>query len=166
MLRARATGQVTIEDDVEPSFEIAGFPGEMSHVFLNVLDNALKAIDDHGTISVKAVVQGGFYEIRIGDSGPGVSEELASRIFEPFFTTRPAGEGTGLGLAIVRQVLERCGGDIRVSRSPLGGAEFTVRIPALKPEPRSLQVSPVATTPGTQSKSPNRQDSAAGHRSP
>jgi signal transduction histidine kinase len=144
MLRARAVGQVTIEDEVEQSFEIAGRPGEMSHVFLNVLDNALKAIGEQGTISVKAVTRDGFYEVRIGDSGPGVSEELAARIFDPFFTTRPAGEGTGLGLAIVRQVLERCGGDISVSRSPLGGAEFTVRIPTLKPDARSLRVSAVA----------------------
>jgi two-component system NtrC family sensor kinase len=100
---------------------------------LSVLDNALRAVGDQGAISVSAGVEKMFYVTRVGDSGAGVPAEIAHRIFEPFFTTRQAGEGTGLGLAIASQVLQSCGGSITVGESPLGGAEFTLKIPVCGP---------------------------------
>jgi signal transduction histidine kinase len=140
LVRARIPEGVSIEERVEDGLTVEGRPGDMNHVYLNLLDNALRAVQLHGTIRVDARVQGPEYVVRVGDSGPGVDAETAERVFEPFFTTRPAGEGTGLGLAIARQVLQQCGGSIELGRSELGGAEFTVRIPFARRKSLAPQV--------------------------
>jgi signal transduction histidine kinase len=126
---ARVPDSVVIEERIEDSPIISGRPGDMNHVFMNLLDNAARAVGQHGRIRIVAELEPGSYAVRVADSGPGVDAEIAQRIFEPFFTTRPAGEGTGLGLAIAAQVVQQCGGTIRVERSDLGGAVFTVKIP-------------------------------------
>ncbi len=133
MLLARLPGSgVTVEEQIQDSGIIHGRPGDMNHVFLNLLDNAARAVDSSGRIRIEAWNEAGFYCIRVGDSGAGIDAATAQRVFEPFFTTRQAGEGTGLGLAIARQVVHQAGGQIEVDRSALGGAAFTVRIPMLK----------------------------------
>jgi signal transduction histidine kinase len=137
LLRTRVAEGVTIEDDVAVSAVSEGRMGDMNHVFMNLLDNALRAIGERGTIRVRGEMQNGFYVARIDDSGPGIDDRIAAQIFEPFFTTRSAGDGTGLGLAIVKQVISAAGGTIEVGRSPLGGASFTARIPT---EARELSV--------------------------
>lgn len=129
LVRARVPEGVVIDEQVEDAPWIEGRPGDMNHVFLNLLDNAVRAVGTQGRIQVSARLQHAGYEVRISDSGPGVPAEIAQRIFEPFFTTRQAGEGTGLGLSIARQVVLQAGGDMRVERSALGGAEFVVCIP-------------------------------------
>jgi signal transduction histidine kinase len=145
LVRARIPEGVSIEERIEDGLTLEGRPGDMNHVYLNLLDNALRAVQLRGTIRVDASIQGAEYVVRVGDSGPGVDSETAERVFEPFFTTRPAGEGTGLGLAIARQVLQQCGGSIALGRSELGGAEFTVRIPyarrkSLTPQPGGITI--------------------------
>jgi signal transduction histidine kinase len=129
LFRTRASEGVTIEDDVEISPVTEGRVGDMNHVFMNLLDNALRAIGEHGTIRVHGQTRDGSYVAWVEDSGPGVDEEAVQRIFEPFYTTRDPGQGTGLGLAIARQVINAAGGTIEVGRSSLGGAVFTVRVP-------------------------------------
>jgi signal transduction histidine kinase len=130
MLRARLpVGSVSVDERIEDSGVVHGRSGDMNHVFLNLLDNAARAVESGGSIRVEAWSEGGCYCVRVGDSGPGVDPSAAPRIFEPFFTTRQAGEGTGLGLAIARQVVQQAGGLIDLSRSELGGAAFTIRIP-------------------------------------
>jgi signal transduction histidine kinase len=129
MMQARVPEGVVVEERIESSPIISGRPGDMNHVFMNLLDNAVRAVGERGKIRIDSTLEAGAYTIRISDTGSGVDAEIASRIFEPFFTTRPAGEGTGLGLAIANQVMQQCGGSIQVGRADLGGAEFTVRIP-------------------------------------
>ncbi len=129
LVSARLSPSVTLSERIEDAPEVHGRPGDMNHVFLNLLDNAARAVGDTGAIRVEASIVDGMYVVGVDDSGPGIDQETAEHIFEPFFTTRPAGEGTGLGLAVAHQVLMQCGGDISVSRSDLGGARFTVRIP-------------------------------------
>jgi signal transduction histidine kinase len=72
-------------------------------------------------------------QVVIGDSGPGVPEDLVERVFDPFFTTKPPGRGTGLGLAIVQRIVHDHGGRVDVARSREGGAAFTVIFPAIEP---------------------------------
>jgi signal transduction histidine kinase len=129
LVQARLASEVRVEEEIADAPIIEGRPGDMNHVFLNLLDNAAKAVGDIGCIRIEAATQGGAYVVRVGDSGPGVDDSIAPRIFEPFFTTRVAGEGTGLGLALAEQVVLQCGGTIEVGRSELGGALFTVTIP-------------------------------------
>ena len=72
--------------------------------------------------------------MQIGDTGPGVPEEIRSRIFEPFFTTKPFGEGTGLGLDISwRIVVNKHHGDLKLESAP-GNTWFVVRLPLVEPE--------------------------------
>ncbi len=88
-----------------------GFPGELNQVWTNLVDNAAGAMAGHGTLTVRTALDGDSVLVEVGDTGPGVPEELQRRIFEPFFTTKPVGEGTGLGLDIsFRIVVNRHGG--------------------------------------------------------
>jgi signal transduction histidine kinase len=129
LVRAGLPETVVVDELIENAQEIDGRPGDMNHVFLNLLDNAGRAVEPDGRIRVRAETRDGHYVVSVGDSGAGIDPEVAKRIFEPFFTTRPAGEGTGLGLAVAQQVVLQCGGRIEVGRSELGGAAFTVYIP-------------------------------------
>jgi signal transduction histidine kinase len=129
LVKARLPETVAVEELIDDAPIIEGRPGDMNHVFLNLLDNAARAAGDEGRIRVEANVSDGAYFIHVGDSGPGVDDATAKHIFEPFFTTRRAGEGTGLGLAVAQQVVMQCGGQIELGRSELGGALFTVSIP-------------------------------------
>lgn len=135
MFAARLDGPtVTLDTDVDVTAMTSGRAGDVNHVFMNVIDNSLRAIEGKGRIAVRGVVDAGFYVVTIGDSGPGIDEDELTRVFEPFWTTRAAGEGTGLGLSIARQIVEEHGGTIAAGRSPLGGAEFTIRLPLRRAE--------------------------------
>jgi signal transduction histidine kinase len=69
-------------------------------------------------------------ELKIADSGPGLSDDVRHRVFEPFFTTKPG--GTGLGLAIVYRIAEVHQGNATAANNPQGGAVFSLRIPRAK----------------------------------
>ena len=104
-------------------------PGLLNQVVLNLLSNAIDAVGTKGRVRIATRRKGNAFCISVGDSGPGVPEEIQQRIFDPFFTTKDVGQGTGMGLAISYRIVERHRGRIDVGRSPEGGAEFTVRIP-------------------------------------
>lgn len=113
-------------------------PGELNQVLLNIVVNAAQAIgeslgkasDRKGTITIGTSVVGNDAEIRISDTGGGITPDDCERIFHPFYTTKVAGKGTGQGLAIARSVIiEKHGGSIDV-QSELGvGTTFVIRIP-------------------------------------
>jgi signal transduction histidine kinase len=135
MFASRLDGKtVELETDVDVLAMTSGRAGDVNHVFMNVIDNALRAIDGTGRIRVRGAVDDGHYVVTIGDSGRGIDDQQLACVFEPFWTTRAAGEGTGLGLAIARQIVEEHGGTIAAGRSSLGGAEFTIRIPLRRAE--------------------------------
>lgn len=105
-------------------------PRQLNQVFLNLIDNALRASPSGGNIYLSLHDTGrGTIRLTIGDDGPGVPPESRERIFDPFFTTRAPGEGTGLGLYLSRQIIEAHGGTLRVGISESGGAEFAVELP-------------------------------------
>ena len=119
---------LVIPEELPPCYAGSGL---LEQVFMNVINNAAQALEDHPgdrRIAINADLSAGFIVVRIGDSGPGIPEKIRSKIFEPFYTTRP--QGTGIGLAFSRRVLDSMGGRIEVGASPLGGAEFRIRIPA------------------------------------
>jgi len=103
----------------------------LSQVWTNLLDNAIDASPQKGTVTVRTWVEGDRICIAIGDEGDGIPEENRKLIFEPFFTTKPTGQGTGLGLDIVRHiVVDKFGGEIKLDSVP-GKTEFTVRLPVV-----------------------------------
>ncbi len=123
--------------------EINCYLGQMNQVFMNILANAIDALDEAlilGKISDKIpqiqitteVDSEQWVVIRIADNGTGIPESVKQRLFEPLFTTKPVGKGTGLGLSIAHQiVLEKHNGTLEVNSQMGMGTEFTIRIPII-----------------------------------
>jgi signal transduction histidine kinase len=121
---------VSVKIDVAPGLpRVMAVGGELEQVWMNVLDNALDAVDLGGHVSVTAKPEGHSLVVRVIDDGPGIPPEILGQIFDPFFTTKAPGKGTGLGLHTVHSVLARMGGSID-ARSDESGTVFTVRLPA------------------------------------
>jgi signal transduction histidine kinase len=121
---------IKVEKDYDRSLpSIPAYAGELNQVWTNLVDNAVSAMQGRGTLTLRTSQENDRVLVEIGDTGPGVPEDLKQRIFEPFFTTKPEGEGTGLGLDISwRIVVNRHHGDLRV-RSVPGDTVFQVRLP-------------------------------------
>ena len=106
------------------------YAGELNQVWTNIIDNALDAMDGAGTLRIEVRCDGGDVVVEIGDTGPGMSSEVARRAFEAFYTTKDVGKGTGLGLDTARRiVVDRHGGRIGIDSRP-GETVFWVRLPA------------------------------------
>ncbi|TDE32274.1 cyclic nucleotide-binding domain-containing protein [Nonomuraea mesophila] len=109
------------------------YAGELNQVWTNLMHNALDAMGESGTLTIRTAYDEDEAIVEIGDTGPGVPEAIKDRIFEPFFTTKTVGEGTGLGLDIsYRIVAGRHGGEIKVRSEP-GDTWFEVRLPLREP---------------------------------
>lgn len=94
---------------------------------LNLVLNAIDAMPEGGALTIAAQSDAGGVELRVTDTGPGLSPEAQRRAFEPFYTTKC--DGTGLGLAIVWRTAEVHRGQVTAANAPQGGAAFTLRIP-------------------------------------
>jgi signal transduction histidine kinase len=103
--------------------------GPLNQVFLNLLDNALRA--GAGNIWLRVDEEEDHLRIIVEDDGPGISGEDAKRVFDPFFTKRSDGSGTGLGLYLSRKIVEEHKGSLRLDSREGGGARFTVTLPAI-----------------------------------
>lgn len=114
---------------VEDMPEINSDLSMIEQITLNVLNNAVDAVDGEGTIFVSTRFEKKYMYIIISDTGPGIPEEHLEKIFDPFFTTKPVGKGTGFGLSICHKLAERLSGSISVVSELGKGAEFTVRLP-------------------------------------
>jgi signal transduction histidine kinase len=106
-----------------------GDPNRLGQVFINLLNNALKAIPHRGSITIGTRLDpDGGIRIEFKDSGPGIAPETKPRIFDPFFTTDPEGGGTGLGLSISHYIIKEMNGNLEVESSPGQGAVFTITL--------------------------------------
>ncbi|HTA90486.1 MAG TPA: ATP-binding protein [Polyangiaceae bacterium] len=101
---------------------------ELNHVFLNLLDNAVRA--GSSNIWIQLEDADSHVRLSIADDGPGITPEAAELIFEPFYTTRAIGQGMGLGLYLSRRIVEGCGGRLQYRPRDVGGAEFLVELPS------------------------------------
>jgi signal transduction histidine kinase len=117
---------------------ITAFPGELNQVWTNLIDNAADAMAGEGRLTIRTRPEGTDHLIvEIGDTGPGVPDDVRSRVFEPFFTTKEVGKGTGLGLDIAwRIVVGRHGGEIRLESAP-GDTRFQVVLPRAQADKRT-----------------------------
>jgi len=97
---------------------IRAVSGELNQVWTNVIDNALDAMEEGGTLELATTKNAANVMVHITDSGPGIPEEIQSRIFEPFYTTKDVGKGTGLGLEVVKQIVDRHKGHIKLNSKP------------------------------------------------
>jgi signal transduction histidine kinase len=137
MLGHKLGDDIEVVRDYDRSLpHVSAFPGELNQVWTNLIDNAVDAMGGRGTLTVRTRLglDDDRVVVEIGDTGPGVPDEVRSRIFEPFFTTKPMGKGTGLGLDIAwRIVVGRHHGDIRLESEP-GDTRFQVILPLREPD--------------------------------
>ncbi len=105
--------------------------GKINQVFMNILNNALQAMEKRGTITLETrhLADKNEVEITISDTGKGMSDDVKRRLFEPFFTTKPVGEGTGLGLSISYGIIEEHKGRIEVESEQGKGSTFRIFLP-------------------------------------
>jgi PAS domain S-box-containing protein len=106
-----------------------GSSHDLGQVWMNLINNALQAMDYKGTLKLSTESAGDRVEVSVEDSGPGIPEGIRERVFEPFFTTKKQGEGMGLGLDISRKIVENHRGRILFESRP-GRTRFTVILPA------------------------------------
>ena len=107
---------------------IQAFGGELNQAWTKLIENALEAMDDQGTLTIRTRREIDVALVEFIDTGKGIPEEIQSRVFEPFFTTKQVGEGTGLGLDVVYRIVQRHRGDIKFE-SRQGYTCFQVRLP-------------------------------------
>jgi signal transduction histidine kinase len=113
--------------DIPPA---RGYPQQLNQVFLNLLVNAMDAIEKEGKVAVRTWSENRSVFASVSDTGCGIRTEHLGRIFEPFFTTKEVGKGTGLGLSITYDIVKKHNGDITVRSKEGVGTTFIVRIPA------------------------------------
>jgi len=124
---ARKAG-VQVEKRLDPSIgERSLDAGLLEQAFLNLVLNAVQAMPQGGTLSVESALRERCIEVRIADTGMGISEENRKKLFSPFFTTKKT--GTGLGLAITFRIIQNHKGEIDVASEQGRGATFTVKLP-------------------------------------
>ena len=128
--RARYSN-VELTTHLEPKLPaISASHSELQQVFLNLINNALDAMDKTGgKLEVSAEQQQDNIIINVVDDGPGIPKANLARIFDPFFTTKPVGSGTGLGLSICYGIIHKMGGEITVKSAVDVGTTFSIRIP-------------------------------------
>ena len=102
---------------------------QLQQVLLNLLNNAIDAAGQNGTLVIATARDGSFVQVRVTDSGPGVPPEVGERVFDPFFTTKAPGHGTGLGLSISHSIMEKMGGSLTFESPPGQGATFIASLP-------------------------------------
>ena len=113
LVKSRLNAEVKVNTNfASDARNVKAHPNQLNQVFLNLLVNALDAMDGEGEINVSSRLLGKDVEITFSDNGPGMTKEVLSKIFDPFFTTKDVGEGTGLGLSISHGIISSHGGDI------------------------------------------------------
>jgi two-component system C4-dicarboxylate transport sensor histidine kinase DctB len=126
---ARAGARLQI--DIEHAAQVTGDAVRIEQVLINLMRNALDAVQDCDNKSVQLVLScdGDDALVRIRDSGAGIPDDVAAHLFEPFFTTKPTGAGLGLGLAISSSIVQAMNGRLEAHNQPGGGAEFSLWLP-------------------------------------
>jgi signal transduction histidine kinase len=135
MLARKIPPGVHVVKEYDPTLPaIPAYAAELNQVWTNIVDNAVQAMGESGTLRIHTSTDGDYLTVKIGDTGPGIPADVLDRIFEPFFTTKPIGHGTGLGLDIAwRIVVDKHRGHLKVVSEP-GSTTFVVRLPLAGPQ--------------------------------
>lgn len=121
--------KITLEMRLEPGMNVKGNAALLSQVFMNLVSNAMDAINGEGRILVDAAVVKDQVVCRVSDTGMGMIPETVERVFDPFFSLKQVGRGTGLGLSTSRGIIEQHGGSITAVSTPGEGSTFEIRLP-------------------------------------
>jgi signal transduction histidine kinase len=139
MLRGRLDRRnISVEERLGELPLVAGSPAQLNQVFLNLLVNAMQAIEsthrDDGRIAITTEANNGEIIVEVADNGCGIADENLPQIFDPFFTTKNVGDGTGLGLSITHGMVQDHGGRLEVESVPGQGTRFRVFLPVARNE--------------------------------
>ena len=128
----KKAGVVIKADFPDPPLMVMGDTIRLEQVIINVLTNALQAMEDcdNKCLRITAFPEGDNVVIDFHDSGPGIREHNLGRIFEPFFTTKEGERGLGLGLSISYRIIESMQGEMSAHNHSDGGALFRIRLPS------------------------------------
>ena len=145
MLRGTLGKHIELVTDLDPCLcSVRADPVEISQVLLNLAVNARDAMPGGGRLTIASfnatycagqspavpgIPEGEYVQLRVTDTGTGMSQEVLDHLFEPFFTTKEAGKGTGLGLSIIYGIVKQSGGHIRVESTPGHGTSFEIFLP-------------------------------------
>lgn len=131
ILKNKYKNKTEIVKEMDESLpQIQCFPGQLNQVFVNLINNAIDAIEEGGEIKIKTInLDDQSIEIRISDNGSGMPDDIKDKIFDPFFTTKEVGKGTGLGLSISHGIIEKHQGKIRVESKMGVGTTFIINLP-------------------------------------
>jgi signal transduction histidine kinase len=144
LVKPLLTDGIRLERHLHPVSSIAGQPGQLNQVFMNLVTNAIQAVrargeEATGVVTVRTAQDGDHVLVEVLDDGIGIAPEHRDRIFDPFFTTKAVGQGTGLGLSISYGIVERHGGRMSFASEPGKGTRFTVRLPIPDAGPESTE---------------------------
>ena len=151
-LRLASRGNESKNIKVERSYQalptIEANESELQQLFLNLIVNAMQAMDGKGTLTLHCRVVNGFVHVSIKDTGAGISSKDINQIFTPFFTTKAPGKGTGLGLSNCYKIVDSMDGRIRVKSEEGQGAEFIVIFPINEDEKKNISFTLVTDSTG------------------
>jgi signal transduction histidine kinase/ligand-binding sensor domain-containing protein len=137
ILNNKIKDQIQVHKSYDPHTEAECMPGKINQVFMNILSNAIQAIEDNPTpaeepaIYIESRREGDHLYVSFRDTGKGMDAATQERIFEPFFTTKEVGKGTGLGLSISFGIVQDHRGAIAVRSEPGEGTTFEIRLPVI-----------------------------------
>jgi len=133
-----ASARVRCENRTSTHDTVTGDESRLTQVFVNLLHNAVRAVESGGTIAVvsRRVVEDGksWVSVAVEDDGPGIPPHILPNVFKAFVSGRPNGQGTGLGLSVAEGIVLEHGGCIAADNLPRGGARFEIRLPAARME--------------------------------
>lgn len=139
LLQGEIKGRIQIYKNYDNIPKINGYVSQINQVFMNILSNAVQAIEGVGQIWISTThikdlnLKDGKVQISIQDSGKGMGPDVIDKIFDPFFTTKKIGQGTGLGLSISYGIIDNHGGQIQVKSELNVGTEFIIILPVRPP---------------------------------
>jgi PAS domain S-box-containing protein len=137
LLERTTFAKVRLVLDLAPNLRpIQGDAGALTHGFMNVCVNAVDAMDEHGTLTLRTRNHGpDWIEVQVEDTGHGMAKEVLERAMDPFFTTKEVGKGTGLGLSIVYRTVKAHQGELEIQSEPGRGTCVKIRFPACEADP-------------------------------
>ena len=122
-------GRIEVARDYGELPDLLVYPNQLNQVFMNLIVNAVDAIEGEGKITIATQIDGEYAYVRITDTGKGIPPDNLARVFDPGFTTKGVGVGTGLGLSISYNIIEKHNGKLGVESEPGRGTTFTVALP-------------------------------------
>ncbi|GEM_PF-3110541 len=140
--------RVGVTTDLVEVPRVCGVPADLREALTNLLFNAVDAMPQGGTITLRTrpAPVAGFVDVEVSDTGLGMTEEVRRRCLEPFFTTKGR-DGTGMGLAMVYGIVQRHGGSVEIESTPGSGSTFRLRLPAASPKTGSVALAVPSAAP-------------------